>query len=208
MPASKVIIVAPRRANLADSQKMKHTPKHYIYRVDHDQGFAPHVDDDICTLCGCKKSTIEVWARKGSWVIGIGGNGTGQPNRLIYAMQVEGTPLYAKFRSRYKRKSSYLKGEHIDSSARVLYSRQFYYFGDKAIDLPKSLQHIIIHGRGCKRVSDEDAVKLKDYLARKYKHYGKFGNPNNAKPYHTSGCRSRQLGPSLGFAGRQSGPRN
>jgi hypothetical protein len=67
-------------------------PNHYAYRLDHDTGFAPHIVNGICTLCGCKTTTIEQWAQPVSWIVGIGGNGTGKPNRLIYAMRVEATP--------------------------------------------------------------------------------------------------------------------
>ena len=58
-------------------------PKHYIYRIDHDEGFAPNVDFGVCTLCGCKKTSVEKWAQEGSWVVGVGGNNTGKPNKLI-----------------------------------------------------------------------------------------------------------------------------
>jgi hypothetical protein len=101
-------------------------PKHYIYRLDHDLGFAPNVDFGICTLCGCKTHSIEAWAKPDSWVIGIGGNGTGRPSKLIYAMQVEQVLPFAEFKARYRQKSGYLKGKPIDPAANVLFSRQFY----------------------------------------------------------------------------------
>lgn len=157
---------------------MREIPKHYIYRVDHDRGFAPNVDHGICTLCGCKISSIESWAQQGSWVIGIGGNGTGKPNKLIYTMEVEQVLPYANFRARYRRKSTYLRGKRVSPAANVLLSRKFYYFGDRAVDLPKELQHIVIHGRGCKLVLDEDIARLSKYLRRGYT-YGKYGRPNN-----------------------------
>ena len=164
-------------------------PKHYIYRMDHDLGFAPNVDYGICTLCGCKKSNIERWAKKDSWVIGIGGNGTGKANKLIYAMQVEEVIPYAEFKARYKRKSAYLSKQRNEpaAGANVLFSRRFYYLGDKAIDLPKELPRIIIQGRGCKLVMDEDAAKLSKYLAERYS-YGKHGQPNNAEPQENCDC--------------------
>src|SRR5437588_13064727 len=74
-------------------------PKHYSYRVDHDLGFAPHISGRVCTVCGCKSTTVEKWATAGSWVIGIGGRGTGKPNKLIYAMQVTATPSYQELRT-------------------------------------------------------------------------------------------------------------
>jgi Nucleotide modification associated domain 2 len=64
-------------------------PKNYVYRIDHDTGFAPHIAYGLCTLCGCK-ATIERNAQDGSWVIGIGRNNTGKRNLLIYAMESKG----------------------------------------------------------------------------------------------------------------------
>ena len=161
--------------------------KHYIYRIDHDLGFAPNPDYGICSLCGCKISTIEAWASEGSWVVGIGGKGTGKSNKLIYAMQVEEVLPFAIFQARYKRKSAYLRGRQIDPAAKVLLSRKFYYFGDKAVELPEELQYIIIRGRGCKRIENEDAIRLKKYLARRYS-YGKQGSPNNAPQQEAARC--------------------
>jgi hypothetical protein len=161
--------------------------KHYIYRIDHDLGFAPNPDYGICTLCGCKR-VIERGATTGSWVIGIGGNNSHRPNKLIYAMQVEAAFPYAEFRARYKQKSRYLEDKKgIGPAKRVLFSRKFFYFGNKAIDLPQQLQHIIIHAQGCKLVSDEDAAGLEKYLLKRYD-YGKYGRPNNAKKQEASRC--------------------
>lgn len=151
--------------------------KHYVYRIDHDRGFAPNADLGICTLCGCKINTIESWAKEGSWIIGVGGNGTGKPNKLIYAMEVEKVLSRAQFKKDYRRKSAYLRGKAI-SAENVLLSRKFYYFGNNAIDLPKEIQAIIIQGRGCKLVSDNDVSRLSKYLSRRY-NCGKHGRPNN-----------------------------
>lgn len=73
-------------------------PKNYVYKITHDTGFAPNIEYGICTLSGCKKTTIEVYAKRGSWVIGIGGNNTGKPNKLIYAMEVEDNLPYSEFK--------------------------------------------------------------------------------------------------------------
>ena len=90
-------------------------------------------------------------------------------------MEVQKVLPFFEFRSRYIRKGAYLRGKGIDRAANVLLSRKFYYFGDKAIDLPNDLQHIIIRGRGCKRVSDGDIAKLNKYL--KSRPYGTWGSP-------------------------------
>ena len=157
---------------------MRDMPKNYVYRIDHDTGFAPNIKYGICTLCGCKKKTIEVWVKRGSWVIGIGGNNTGKPDKLIYTMEVEENLPYSQFRKRYLGKSKYLGVKNAGTN--VLISRKFYYFGDNAIDLPEELKHIIIDRRGCRHVFEEDVNKLGRYLAARYS-YGKLGNPNNSK---------------------------
>jgi hypothetical protein len=155
------------------------TAKHYAYRLDHDRGFAPHVTEEVCTLCGCKCTTVEAWARPGSWVVGIGGNGTGKPNLLIYAMQVGSNPTVAELRRNSPRLTDYLRGHHIKGSCRILVSRHFYYFGDHAIPLrSQELQGLIIRGRGCKKLNDEEIAQLTDYLKRNYKS-GVHGCPNN-----------------------------
>lgn len=152
-------------------------PKHYIYRMDHDTGIAPNVNYGICTLSGCKPANIEAWAKQGSLVVGIGGNNTGKPDKLIYAMKVEENLPYAEFKLRYPRKGEYLR--KTDRTKRILISREFYYFGDNAIDLPKELRHIIIRRQGCKCISSDEASRLQDYLAASF-HLGKHGDPNNA----------------------------
>ncbi len=151
-------------------------PKHYAYRMKHDTGFAPHIDQEMCTLSGCKKTTIEVWAERGSWVIGIGGKRTGQADKLIYALQVEENLPLDEFRLRYPRQSSYLVKERAGS--RVLTSRRFYYFGNNAIEVPRALRDIVVPGRGCKKVSAEQAERLAAYLAARY-HVGKLDCPSN-----------------------------
>jgi hypothetical protein len=160
--------------------------KNYAYRMDHDTGFAPNTGFGICTLSGCKFTTVERWAEKGSWVIGIGGLGTNQSNRLIYAMKVEEKLSYQDFTARYSRKSHYLRGKPVES---VLLSRRFFYFGDAAIDLPTESKHIIIDRQGCKRVSEEDIIHLEKYLVSNFG-YGVHGKPNNPKPrLYRSGCQ-------------------
>ena len=98
--------------------------KHYTYRMDHDTGFAPHTSGGLCTLCGCKTTSVEQWAMAGSWVIGIGGNESGKPDALIYAMQVEEALSLGQFRRQAPKPAAYLRS--LDPSSRVLVSRHFY----------------------------------------------------------------------------------
>jgi len=164
-------------------------PKNYIYRMDHDTGFAPHIKYGICTLCGCKRTSIEKLAKEGSWVIAIGGNNSGQPDKVIYVMEVESKLDYSRFKKKYPNKSRYLQGR-CESETPVLISRKFYYFGENAFDLPKNIKHIIVHKQGCKKISESDIEKLKKHIISitKGKGYGVYGRPNNIKPEEHKRC--------------------
>lgn len=151
---------------------------HYVYRVDHDLGFAPHVSGTLCTVCGCKSTTVERWASPGSWVIGIGGNGTGRADMLIYAMRVTSTPSYGEFQKSNPRAASYLRGHGIDQDAPVLVSDHFYYFGANALPVPSQLQHIVHPTQGCKRLSAQDIATL-HALVLDQQAMGRHGRPNN-----------------------------
>lgn len=154
----------------------KDIAKNYVYMIKYDKGFAPNIEYGICILGGCK-STIERCAKKGIWIIGIGGNKTGKPNKLIYAMEVEEALPHPQFRERYRKESNYLPPEKAKNV--LISKKKFYYFGDKAIDLPESLKHIIIAGQGCKCVSDKDIIKLKEHLTAERYIHGISGKPNN-----------------------------
>lgn len=170
----------------------------YIYRMDHDTGFAPNTKYGICTLSGCKKRkkdgtrNIEELAKKGSWVIGIGGKDTNQSNKLIYAMEVEENLRYFQFKKRYYGKhNEYLRQKKLKRGkhgTNVLVSHKFYYFGNNAVDFPKKPKRIIIKGRSFKHLRGDEELdkpgineleKFKKRLLNKYKHYGVFGKPNN-----------------------------
>ena len=155
--------------------------KHYIYRMDHDTGFAPRVSANTCTLCGCKTTTVEAWAQPGSWVIGIGGKGTGKADALIYALRVEANPTVAEFRRRSPRRAAYLAGRALKASSKVLVARHFYYLGSSAVSLPFKLKHLTIPAQGCKTLADEDASRLDRYLSKRFGP-GVHGVPNNPSP--------------------------
>lgn len=156
-------------------------PRHYSYRLDHDLGFAPHIWRNVATVCGCKSTTVEKWAEAGSWVVGIGGKGTGQADKLIYALKVTETPTYREFCDEHPANAAYLNGCPILKDEKVLMSRgHFYYFGSKARVLPNELAHIIHPVQGCKRLSEEDIVRLERYLRRLKP--GKHAEPSNPQP--------------------------
>jgi hypothetical protein len=152
-------------------------PKHYLYRMDHDTGYAPRSIEDFWILCGCMKRNVERGARKGSWVIGIGGNGTGKPDALIYAMQVDATLTLEKLSQKYPSESSYLYDWGMAAESPVLVSNQCFYFGKDAPDLPDDLSHLLVGKPRCKLVSDEDTIKLQRFLAEEYRGPGQPNNP-------------------------------
>lgn len=158
--------------------KARNMTRHYVYRLDHDTGFAPHPGGRRCTLCGCKKTSVELWAQPGSWIVGIGGKGTGRPDCLIYSMRVDGASSLATLRRHSPRLVAYLRGRGLSPSSRVLVSSHFFYFGRNAVRLPRELAGLIIRQQGCKVASDEDVMRLSSFLARRFKP-GVQGQPNN-----------------------------
>jgi hypothetical protein len=163
--------------------------KHYMYRMDHDTGFAPHVAEDVCTLCGCKTTTVEAWAEPGSWVIGIGGMGTGRPDALIYALKVEVNPSLAEFQRQSPQRAVYLAGRSLKPTSKVLVARHFYYLGNNAVSLPSNLKHLMIRAQGCKTASSDDVERLDAYLTGEFGP-GIHGSPNNQSrtPRRRCGC--------------------
>jgi hypothetical protein len=160
--------------------------KHYAYRMDHDTGFAPNTAYGLCSLSGCKVTTVERWAKPGSWVIGIGGKGTSQPDKLLYAMEVIESLSLQAFTRRYPRKSLYLRGKAVPN---VLISRHFWYFGNRAIELPPYLHLLIVDRQGCKRVAHQDIVALEKYLMEGGLEPGVYGRPNNSPGKSSTGPR-------------------
>lgn len=164
--------------------------QHFAYRMDHDTGFAPNISLGICSLTGCKNSktgkkrNIEELATNGSWVVGIGGNGTKQPNKLLYAMKVAANLTLDQFRDEYPEKSRYLIGHK--PGGHVLVSDRYYYFGNQAIDVPVSLGNIIVSGIGFKHIPNELIDELEKML-NKYA-IGSHGEPNN--PEDKAKCKS------------------
>jgi len=161
--------------------------RHYSYRVHHDLGFAPHVQNGLCTVCGCKPTTIERWASPGSWIVGIAGKETGQQDKLLYAMEVVDNPSLGKFKRTNPKESSYLKGLDIPPSNPVLVAKNFYYFGHNACVIPSQLEHIVHKTQGCKRLSDGDIILLKKLILSNTKP-GKRGRPTMSLEPECGAC--------------------
>lgn len=161
-------------------------PTNYMYRLDHDTGFAPHVSNGVCTLSGCKTNTVEAWAQPGSWVIGIGGHGTGMADALIYLMRVTAVKSIGELRRESPRIVSYLR-QRVGSS-RVLVSSEFAYFGDHAVRLPADFARQLIRRQGCKKVAGAAVNRLTLYLRTRGLFPGIHGVPNNRRPTSPRRC--------------------
>lgn len=139
-------------------------PKLYSYVVQHDNGQAPNPYFGVCTLCLCKfrkslkkhRNVVEL-AKKGDWVFGTGGadlRKSAGHGKLVYAMCVTAEPItrgeyYASpqfARKKPLKNRSYRQSRGDNKRPRnrfeehdqfVLISRHFYYFGRKAVDIPK-----------------------------------------------------------------------
>jgi Nucleotide modification associated domain 2 len=140
----------------------------YSYIVRYDSGFSPCVAEGLCTLACCKP-TIRRKVRVGDWVLGTSPSTRGA-RRVVYLMRVDFVLTFKEYwrdglfsgRSDniYKPTSS----GHYEQVAnpwhgcgamrrdlggrRVLGSRNFVYFGDRARLLPRQFWAYAARGRG------------------------------------------------------------
>lgn len=140
----------------------------YSYIVHFDGGFAPCVSRSICTLACCKPR-IRATAKYSDWVAGTTPK-EHDSGRLIYLMRVERAFTFAEYygdetlRSRidniyrpkvaggyFQQRNDFHGPDSVrkDLSAdRVLLSKQFVYFGEKAPFIPEHFLDFAPRGRG------------------------------------------------------------
>lgn len=160
------------------------SPKCFAYRMSSDTGKAPRVFNGFCVLTGCKSrkkngtENIEERADKGDWIIGIGGNNTGQPDRVIYMLKVFRNYTFEDFQQQYKEEASYFR--IMGHGSNVLFAKKFFYFGTKAIALPGKLKDIILGGPNYKNIPIDKLEQLLNYVNIKgFREYRGYGVPNN-----------------------------
>jgi len=164
---------------------MAREPKLYSYVVEHDNGHAPNPYFDVCTLCRCKfkgRNNIVPSAKVGDWVLGTGGadlRRSAGHGKLVYAMRVDEKltreEYYSDLRFEAKKIPSasgaykQTRGDNIrprnDLEKReqfVLISRHFYYFGTKAIHIPKRFDHLEKKGPGFR--CDFDSAYIRRFV--------------------------------------------
>src|SRR5438093_366812 len=80
-------------------------PQFFSYVVDHDFGFAPNPENDICTAVHFKyqgrkrrKNVVEL-AEVGDWILGSGGVGpySAGNGKIISLMRVDEKPTFAEY---------------------------------------------------------------------------------------------------------------
>jgi Nucleotide modification associated domain 2 len=133
-------------------------PRLYVYKLTHDHGAAPCVDDRVLTLAICKPR-IRTRARVGDVIFGFAANSLSRDNRLVYIARVTGAEedgdYYESGAYEHRGDRIYIRGEdgqfrlrsdaryHVDGDhiprdlgsfpdyerARVLISDDFRYFG-------------------------------------------------------------------------------
>ena len=156
-------------------ESMKPSPRIFVYKMTTDNGGAPCVHNEILSLAICKPK-IRGTANAGDWVIGVGGKRLGKG--VIYVARVSkavGVEYYInrKFATRpdciYRRTGS---GELVRKAgaqyheapgnryhdvgsapkyrrARVLWCKEFRYFGENREPIPVRLREFITSiGRG------------------------------------------------------------
>lgn len=137
----------------------------FSYVVQHDYGHAPNPYHGVCTLAHCKSSEGKPWkgknivdrAKVGDWVVGTGGSHLDRSaghGKLIYAIQVDdkfsladyyADPHFQKKKRIQDGTYEQRQGDNLECCSSnhdgfVLISRQFYYYGGKAISIPRQFR--------------------------------------------------------------------
>lgn len=171
--------------------------KLYSYVVEHDNGYAPNPYFGVCTLCRCKfegRRNIVPLANVGDWVIGTGGASkrSAGHGKLVYAMRVDEKLtrweyfIDRRFQQKKPAKTGtyeQTRGDNVSPHGDfekheqfALLSRHFYYFGAKAIDVPKEFD-IEKRGPGFRsHFSPSDISRFIEWLQTAYTG-GKHGEP-------------------------------
>ena len=188
--------------------------KLYSYVVEHDTGREPNPYSGVCTLCGCKRRkpggkrrNIVELVEERDWIVGTGGADTQRSagnGKVVYAMRVDkklalpreeedGGPRVTRKRGRNTPQGNKLSANDPGTCCRyVLISRHFYYFGAKAVRIPRRFSDLEKQGRGFKKNFDSAYVSsFVEWLKKNHKP-GKHGEPrmkSTDKPRGSKRCR-------------------
>lgn len=169
-PPEELIDTFRKHGNLGE-------PKLFSYIVAHDSGFAPCVMDGLLSLACCKPK-IRSAAGTGDWIMGTTPKKR-RSGRLVFLMKVDEkitfADYYRKFpkrradniyrplkNRRYHQKKNRNYGRHQKkrdlSTGFVLISRDFVYFGDSAIPIPREFSHLVHGTLGHKKITDSKVI--------------------------------------------------
>ena len=190
--------------------------KIYSYVVEHDNGYAPNPYFGFCTLCRCKfdecrrKKNIVELAKKGDWVIGTGGANLRKSaghGKLVYAMRVDEKLPREQYFCRFAQKKPLKTGTYEETRGDnepprddfekrqqfALVSWHFYYFGARAICIPREFD---LEKKGPGYRSQFDPADICRFLGWLQTNYtpGKHGDPCYQeladKPKGSKRCKS------------------
>jgi len=178
--------------------------KLYSYVVEHDTGRAPNPYFRACTLCRCKyrssagkpRNVVEL-ADKGDWIVGTGGANRRKSaghGKIVYVMRVdkkltrEEYHACPRFAAKRRVSTGTYQQRHGDNELPTggfqkreqyaLISRHFYYFGARAIDIPKEApRNLEKRGPGFRRdFAPAEICRFVEWLENRYKP-GRHGEP-------------------------------
>jgi len=190
----------------------------YSYVITVDDGNAPHLHSEMCSLAVCKPK-IRSAATIGDWIVGTNPLRLG-PHYVVYAMQVSETASFQQYWFDYPERRPSPRNPQGDNmyrpvgdglkqvnncshgpedqlrdtrTNRVLLGHRYYYFGAKAKKLPAGLRSIVKQGQGHKsKANDSDESAFITWLTSHYEE-GTLGNPRDAPCTHPSGSLRHTL---------------
>lgn len=154
----------------------------FSYVVQHDLGHAPNPFHGYCTLAHCKfgkgRKNIVDLAKKDDWIVGTGGADmkvSAGHGRLIYAMKVSEILSLKEYfddeRFAPKKVASArnplpdnLYRDRENKTRRILIAEEFYYFGRRAVKIPKRFINYPLEKQGIGfRYRNFDAKFIADF---------------------------------------------
>ena len=177
--------------------------KLFSYVVAEDKGFAPNPIGGYCTLANCKcrregsrwRNIVEL-ANEGDWIVGTGGANKRKSSghgTLIYAMRVEESltlKQYCKDKRFKNRYGNLPKQSHrIDTCA--LISQHYWYFGSRAISIPKEYPLLEKKGPGFRNKFTKKFIQdFTQWLEHQKYAKGEYGKPCcNGDETCAGGCK-------------------
>jgi Nucleotide modification associated domain 2 len=202
----------------ATSKDTRTKRKLFSYVVQHDTGYAPNPYFGVCTLCRCKyrksknkPQNIVERAKSGDWIVGTGGASKKSAGlgKIIYVMRVDKKiPRIEYYRNptftKKKQTNGGKQGDNMrpenffeETQQFALISRHYWYFGKKAIPIPKAkFPDLEKKGPGFRSDFQEPYIsRFTSWLEKHYKKRGRLGEPCWINPGGSSPLDHRLVKP-------------